>query len=300
MIHLYLDDRGHMTSENTQHMENIRIMLEISGLIRSEEPLETKFGQALELARQVIAFDAASLFLYDDRAGELTEMATIGQRVELIESTRFEMGTGLSAWVAKQRDVVLLPDVRKNREDGFRSFVSIPLFSGETFVGVLNLGHREPGFFSDWHVRFLEIIAGELALLIDRSRFEQELREINQQLRDARDRIEEQQRTIIDMERYQVLAQVVASINHELNNPLTTILGNLELLMLQYPDLDPDITRKIELVHAESRRMSAIIEKLRDVKQVVVKEYLDQTGETMLDIDQSLEQSDGKNFPATE
>jgi GAF domain-containing protein len=268
-------------------VEHIRVISQISALIRSEEHLDNKFAQALALIRKAVPFDSASLFLLNATENRLEEAATLGSRVELIESTPFEMGSGLSAWVAKQRDPVVLPDVRRNREDGFRSFVSVPLLSGDTLAGVLNLGHHEPHYFTSDHVQLLDLIASELALLIDRLHFEQELLEKNRQLEQARQEIEKQHRQLVEMEKFRLLGQVVASINHEINNPLTAILGNIDLMLLKYGDLDPALATQLHVIRDEAWRIGAIIEKLRDAKRVVVKEYLTATGETMLDIEHS-------------
>ena len=89
------------------------------------------------------------------------------------------------------------------------------------------------------------------------------------------------------MEKYQVLGQVAASINHEINNPLTTIIGNIELILMTDTGLDEKIRKKLAVVKDEAHRIAKIVEKLRDVKKVVVEDYLGRYGEKMIDIDSS-------------
>jgi len=276
-----------MKQSDINEVKSLRVLALISNLIRSEERLEHKFKKALDLTRQVIEYHAASLFIVNDRTGRIEEAATYGSKVELIESAQFEMGSGLSAWVAKHRDSILLPDVRKNREDGFRSFISSPLVCGDNLVGVINLGHRKPDFFHEDHLKLLEIIAGELALLIDRSRFEGELVETNKKLLKAREEIEKHQRKLVEMEKYRLLAQLTTSINHEINNPLTTILGNLEMIFLKHTALEESLARKLRIIQEEAARIGTITKKLGETKRVVLKDYLPETDEKMLDIDES-------------
>lgn len=274
-------------ADNYNEFENLQVLYEISSLIRSGEKLKDKFLKALEMVKNAVECDSASLFIYDEQKGILEEVATVGTRVDLIESTKFEMGAGLSAWVAKQRDSVLLPDVRKNRRDGFRSFISTPLATGNKLTGVINVGHKQPNFFNEKHKQFLEIIAGELANTIERSRFEEELVERNNSLVIANKEIEKQQQQIIEMEKYQVLAQIAASISHEINNPLTTIIGNIELLFMKSTDMDKVTEKKLRIVLKESKRIGKIIEEFRDIKKIVVKDYLKETGEKMIDVEHS-------------
>jgi len=79
-------------------------------------------------------------------------------------------------------------------------------------------------------MQFIEIIAGQLANIIERTRYERQLLEKNDALTKAREEIEKQHNRIVEMEKYQVLVQAAASINHEINNPLTAIIGNLDLI----------------------------------------------------------------------
>ena len=124
---LYDDGESDVTDNSYADMPIIRIISSISNLIRSEDALDEKYTKALELIREAVAFDAASLFLFDENEGNLVEAASNSALVEMIESTPFQMGKGLSAWVAKQRESVLIPELRKERPDGFRSFLSTPL-----------------------------------------------------------------------------------------------------------------------------------------------------------------------------
>jgi len=281
-------------TEKYDNVESVQVLYEISGLIHSNKKLEDKFAKALEMIKNAVSCDSASLFIYNAKQNTLEEAATVGTKVDLIESTEFEMGTGLSAWVAKQRDSVLLPSVRKDRHDGFRSFISTPLVSMDKLVGVLNVGHKHPGFFTEKHQRFLEIIAGELANSIERVRFENELKGGNDALVMAGKEIEKQQKQLVEMEKYQVLAQIVASINHEINNPLTTIIGTIELLLMKHDEIDQELVKKLNIVLDESKRIRDIIKKLRDVKQIAIKDYV--KSETMIDVDYSANGHEGENL----
>lgn len=268
-------------------MESVRVLYEISTLIRSDSELKDKFVQALDKVKDAVRCHSASLFMYNEENGRLEEAASVGSRVNLIESIDFDLGMGFSAWVAKQRRSVLIPNLRKERSEGFRCFGSVPLISGEKLIGVMNLGHREPNALTEEHMQFLEIVAGQLAHVIERARFERALIEANDELMKAQDEIRRKQEQLVEMEKYQVIAQVAASINHEINNPLTTIMGNIDLILISSPHLDPAVRKKLATVLEEARRIAEIIKKIRNIKRIVLEDYLERSGEKMLDIDSS-------------
>ena len=281
---------------SSDNIKDIRLLYEISLLLRSDSRPEEIFKDALKKVKDAVGCSSASLFVTDVKSGRLEEVATVGKRVELIESIDFDLGTGFSAWVAKQRRSVVIPNLRENRHKHFSSFVSTPLISGETLIGVMNLGHSKPDAFSGEDLQFLEIIAEQLALLIERTRFEKELIAKNHKLLDAQDEIKKQQRQLIDMERFQALAQMAASINHEINNPLTTVIGNLELLLMTKPDMDKMIVQKLNTVLQEARRIAEITQKLRNIKRVVLDNYLENTDEKMVDLESSSKTEEPENL----
>ncbi len=78
----------------------------------------------------------------------------------------------------------------------------------------------------------------------------------------ARDITEQQrlQQQLIQSERLAAMGQMIAGVAHELNNPLTAILGVTELLRDQ--TLDETAHRQIELAHRQARRAAHIVQSL--------------------------------------
>ena len=280
-------------SEDT--FAHVRALYEISTLIESGSDLSEMFPRALEIIRDIVGCHAASLFIMDAETGRLNEAASLGGRVELIEEVPFDLGNGFSAWVAKERRTVLLPNLRREPGDGYRSFMSTPMLSKNGLIGVLNLGHKEFDGLSEAHVPFMEIIAAQFAAGIERANYERRLVEQNETLIAAREEIEKQQHIIVEMEKYQVLGQMTVSINHEINNPLTTVIGNLDLLLLTHPDMDEQIKSKLNIALSEAHRIAKIVEKLRNIKRIVIEDYLEDQGEKMINIESSIVVEKGEN-----
>lgn len=95
------------------------------------------------------------------------------------------------------------------------------------------------------------------------------------------------QEELIKKRRLAAIGEIVASVNHEINNPLMIISGNAQFLELS---IDKGVTKDIkERIHAileEADRISQVTKKLRDIKNPVVEDYTS-TGEQMINIDKS-------------
>ncbi|MDZ4675846.1 MAG: histidine kinase dimerization/phospho-acceptor domain-containing protein [Gemmatimonadota bacterium] len=53
--------------------------------------------------------------------------------------------------------------------------------------------------------------------------------------------------------------QSFAQLRHDLANPLSAILAETQLLLLEQPDLDPEIRRALQTIEQMSLRMRAIL-----------------------------------------
>ena len=71
-------------------------------------------------------------------------------------------------------------------------------------------------------------------------------------------RLEEQ---LIQAEKLAAMGQMLAGVAHELNNPLTAILGVTELLR-ERPGADDSTKRQLELTHRQARRAARIVQNL--------------------------------------
>ncbi len=85
---------------------------------------------------------------------------------------------------------------------------------------------------------------------------------INGVIASARDITEQQrlQQQLIQSERLAAMGQMIAGVAHELNNPLTAILGVTEVLRDQ--STDETATRQLDLAHRQARRAAHIVQSL--------------------------------------
>lgn len=75
-------------------------------------------------------------------------------------------------------------------------------------------------------------------------------------------------------ERLGAIGEIVATVRHEVNNPLTTVIGNVELLIERHGEKDKDLRRRLEIILDNALRIAEIVTKLKEIKQDKVVEYL--------------------------
>lgn len=109
----------------------------------------------------------------------------------------------------------------------------------------------------------------------DTKRAERALIESEQKALEALDGLQHAQDNLVQAEKLAALGELVAGVAHELNNPLTGVLGVTQLLLMRDPA--PDLKDKLRIVEQGALRASRIVQNLLAFsrKQRVEPELID-------------------------
>lgn len=111
------------------------------------------------------------------------------------------------------------------------------------------------------------------------------LKQTVEDLKKANQKILDQQKSVIEEERLTVLLQMAGATAHELNQPLTALLGNIE--MLDFYKNDPDrLFEHISFIEDAGKRISDIVKKIQSIHHYETKPYDENT--TILNLDQKI------------
>lgn len=78
----------------------------------------------------------------------------------------------------------------------------------------------------------------------------------------------------IEIERLEAIHAMVITVAHEVNNPLTFILGQAELMLME-EDLTPENKNSLEVIRDMSLRISSVIKQLQDLQRAEMTSYID-------------------------
>lgn len=81
-----------------------------------------------------------------------------------------------------------------------------------------------------------------------------------------------------------LLSQLAVTLNHEINNPLTGIVGSIELALRSIHN--EDVKRMLTTAIQSAMRIKEVTNKLNDIKRFVSKKYVGDT--MMLDLEESI------------
>lgn len=87
--------------------------------------------------------------------------------------------------------------------------------------------------------------------------FGERLNDLAGKLRDAR----------TEIDRLRMAEQQGSAIRHDINNPLSTVIGNVELLIDRYEGQDQELSMRLEKILSNSLRIAEVVRRAQDLKQ---------------------------------
>ncbi|HVH65223.1 MAG TPA: GAF domain-containing sensor histidine kinase [Candidatus Acidoferrum sp.] len=154
-----------------------RLLTQISAALSTSLDLDKTLREVLERMNELVAFDAATVFLLDDARSELHVKAALGVPVALKEVKSFKVGEGVVGWVVRQGATALIQDSTKDSrykatgtERRAKTVLAAPLRAKENLLGALVLVRSAKEPFGQEHQRLVEAIASQAAVAIDHAR----------------------------------------------------------------------------------------------------------------------------------
>ncbi len=235
----------------------------IGEILGQSQSLEEGLTASLAKVAELFATDFGMVYFLDEATSSLKQAAAIGRRsnqtgrpepipipAALLEQIRQAHATLLSGSLPS------LPEALRefHEREGIRSSQVAVLWAKNTVVGILVIGSRETRTFSTAELNLLSAVGNQIATTIDKSLLLEKTRE-------AYDTLRRTQEQLLQSEKMAAVGQLISGVAHELNNPLTAILGYTQLLKSDELVL-PRGLDYVEKLYKQAQRTHHIVQNL--------------------------------------
>lgn len=262
---------------------DLDVVIRSSQALSEEIVLERVIGALMkDMIIHAGAQYAVLLMMHDDQPMIEASGRVVHQDVVLDVAQSLPQPQALPFWVLnavvrKKKSMVLadaFAEAPQVRADGpsdriLRSVLCLPLIKRGTLVGVMYLENNlAPGVFTTNRVAMLEILAPQAAISLDAARLYRELTEENLRRAQAEADLMQARAALANTSRFTLMGGLAASIAHEINQPLASIVSNADAstrwLKREKPDLDEAIAG-LESIRESGIRAADIIKALRSL-----------------------------------
>lgn len=247
----------------------------ISGRILHESNLDEVCILFIEAIREHSRFSRAILTLIDEKGKgylwyftglsdeEIEEFhrnkLTDTQRSQIFKD-RFRLGNSYylphdSGW--KYQGVPSRVPLRGKQREKWHAddFLFIPLYGANRgLIGMISVDDPADGKIpTSESVSPLELFANQVAHCIEKTRLDRKVKDSLRELELAKEQL-------VQAEKLSAIGELVSGVAHELNNPLTGVMGYSQLLMNS--DCSPKIKNSLGKIHREAIRCQKIVQNL--------------------------------------
>jgi PAS domain S-box-containing protein len=223
--------------------------------------------RTLQAAADALPTEFVAFGQIDEEAGELVyEHRLIDGRLEEIGlRLPLDGDRGIGVAVIRSNKALIVPDTRQDPRfvappgEDIRSELCVPMNVSERTIGVLNLASTRSDQYTFADQQLLQILADQAAVGLENAHLYKGLQEQVQTIQNTQARL-------IQSEKTAAMGRLLASIAHEINNPLQSVLGCLTLAEEELAEgqRHEEVRPYLEVASSEIERIASIVQRTRD------------------------------------
>jgi signal transduction histidine kinase len=235
--------------------------------------VDTVLSQTVSLLQDYFQYYYVQAFLFEAGAGHLMMRQGTGAAGAKMRARRQRLpaGKGIVGHVAVSGQAFMTNNVKdvlfyepNSLLPETSAELVVPLRAGDRILGVLDIQQKAPRTFTDHDMRLMTTIASQVAVALEKINIYNDLQSALQHEQSARAQL-------VQSEKLAALGRIVASVAHELNNPLQAIQNALYLIRVS-EQLDEESQEDLQVALSEAARMADLISRLRETYRPTTRE----------------------------
>jgi PAS domain S-box-containing protein len=250
--------------KNQQSLKEVNTLYQISRGLAASLDADQLIQEMIGLLQRIFDYYHVQIYLVDPETGDLVVKHGSGYiGDELIQrGHHLPAGAGIVGHVAETGE----PFMTNNVEDV--SFfkrnpllaqtqyeMAVPIKIDQRVAGVMDIQQIPPHRLTDGDLQLMSAIADQLAVVLQKADLYSTLQAALQQEQIVRSQL-------VQSERLALVGQLLASVSHELSNPLQVMQYALSLLK-EDESLSPQGKQDLDVVLSEAERMAVLFKRLR-------------------------------------
>lgn len=220
--------------------------------------------EVVELLQQSFGYSHIHIFVQDPQSGDFILRAASGLagKEMMAQGYRLAAGEGVVGYIAEIGEPFFSNDVesliafkRPPLVPETRSELAVPIRAGEDFLGLIDIHQAPPRQLSNHDLQLVSAVADQLAIALQKAALYADLQA-------ALEKEKSMRQQLVQSERLALIGRLLASISHELNNPLQAIQNALFLIKKE-ANLSEQTRQDLQIILSETERMAALIQRLR-------------------------------------
>jgi PAS domain S-box-containing protein len=256
-------------------------------------PIAELFDEAVVLVANTLDVEYCKVLQLLPDGKALRLQAGVGWKAGLVGHALVSAGADSQAgYTLLVREPVIVEDLRREprfrgtqllHDHGIVSGLDVIIYSGGQPFGILSAHTRRRQTFTQDDIHFLQAIAHVLGTAIERKQVEEALRTVREGLelrvrertaellltnesllkeiaerQRAEDQLQEQQEALFQREKLAAMGSLLASVAHELNNPLSVVMVQADLLSEEVRE--EALAERIKLINQSAERCVSIVQ----------------------------------------
>jgi PAS domain S-box-containing protein len=248
-----ITDRKRTGVALAKQTERLRLLWEAASVLLTADDPDAMLRGLLAKIGPHLAVDTYFNFLVNDNRDALRLASCEGIPLETARTiTRLEFGQAVCGTVALRREPIVVnhiqqsddPKVQLVKSFGLRAYACNPLMVGDCLLGTLSFASRTRDQFDPDEVAFMETICHYVTVAYERLRLLTELKEADRRK-----------------------DEFLATLAHELRNPLAPVRSAVQVLRLKGPD-EPELRWGRDVIDRQVDHLTRLIDDLMDISRI--------------------------------